>query len=146
MGWKNVKDVAPHKSNELSLFKNEGFIFLEKLAHQGLSTFVQIKGDCYPNLVGVFYNNLKVISGDIHSHVKGVDIVISNDTWLQVAGLKDEGRMSHLPDSLHNRWTKTKQMFKYCMRHLRRYKKEKGFLHRWLKKEEKIIAYIIDWQ
>ncbi|WVY90646.1 hypothetical protein V8G54_036160 [Vigna mungo] len=36
-------------------------------------------------------------------------------------------------------------MFKDYMRYLGRYKKEKGFLHRWLDKEEKIIAYIIDW-
>ncbi|KOM49999.1 hypothetical protein LR48_Vigan08g082600 [Vigna angularis] len=53
--------------------------------------------------------------------------------------------MSHLPDCLQNRWTKKTQMFKDCMRYPGRYKKEKGFLHRWLDKEEKIIAYIIDW-
>ncbi|KOM41267.1 hypothetical protein LR48_Vigan04g146500 [Vigna angularis] len=103
MGWKSVKDVAPHKSIELSLFRNEGFIFPENLEHQGLSTFVQLKGDCYPELVGVFYNNIIVVDGNIHSRVKGVNIVLNNDTWLQVAGLKDEGRMSHLPDCLQNR-------------------------------------------
>ncbi|KOM34722.1 hypothetical protein LR48_Vigan02g087200 [Vigna angularis] len=88
MSWKILKDVAQHKSIELSLFRNEGFIFLEKLEHQGLSTFVQMKGDCYPELVGVFYNNIKVVDGNIHSRIKGVDIVINNDTWLQVAVFK----------------------------------------------------------
>ncbi|BAT97703.1 hypothetical protein VIGAN_09122400, partial [Vigna angularis var. angularis] len=53
--------------------------------------------------------------------------------------------MSHLPDSQQNRWTKKTKMFKDCMRYSGRYKKEKGFLLRWLDKEEKIIAYIIDW-
>ncbi|KOM37696.1 hypothetical protein LR48_Vigan03g107800 [Vigna angularis] len=142
MGWKSVKDVAPHKSIELSLFKNEGFIFPEKLERQGLSTFVQMKGDCYPELVGVFYNNIKVVDGNIHSRVKGVDIIINNDTCLQVTGLKDEGHMSHLPNCLQNRWNNKTKMFKDCMRYPGRYKKEKGFLHRWLDKEEKIIAYI----
>ncbi|KOM41086.1 hypothetical protein LR48_Vigan04g128400 [Vigna angularis] len=115
MGWKNVKDIAPLKSIELSLFRNEGFIFPEKLTHQGLSTFVQMKGDCYSNLVNVFYNNLKVVNGDICSHVKRVDIMINNDTWLQVVGLKVEECLSHLPDSLHNRLTTKRKMFKDCM-------------------------------
>ncbi|KOM48203.1 hypothetical protein LR48_Vigan07g190700 [Vigna angularis] len=114
--WKNIKEVVPHKSIELSLFRTEDFTFLEKLDHQGLRTFVQMKGDCYPNLVNVFYINLKVVNGDIHSRVKGVDIVINNDTWLQVANLINEGRMSHLPDCLQKRWTRKTQMFKDCMR------------------------------
>ncbi|KOM50049.1 hypothetical protein LR48_Vigan08g087600 [Vigna angularis] len=89
--------------------------------------------------------NLGCYNGNIHSRVKGVDIVINNDTWLQVTGLKDEGHMSHLPDYLQNRWTMKKKMFKDCMRYPGRYKKEKRFLHRWLDKEDKIIAYITDW-
>ncbi|KOM57652.1 hypothetical protein LR48_Vigan11g068500 [Vigna angularis] len=104
-----------------------------------------MKGDCYPELVEVFYNNIKVVDGNINSCVKGVNIVINNDTWLQVVGLKDEGRMSHLLDCQQNRWTKKTQMFKDYMRYPGRCKKEKGFLHRWLDKEEKSIAYIIDW-
>ncbi|KOM56111.1 hypothetical protein LR48_Vigan10g200300 [Vigna angularis] len=104
-----------------------------------------MKDECYPKLVSVFYKNIKVINGDIHSRVKGVDIIINNDTWLRVAGLKDEGCMSSLPNSLHNRWTKKRQMYKDCMRYPRRYKKEKGFLHRGLNKEEKMIAYILEW-
>ncbi|KOM50010.1 hypothetical protein LR48_Vigan08g083700 [Vigna angularis] len=103
MYWMKVKDVVPHKSIELSLFRNEGFIFPEKLGYQGLSTFVQMKGDCYPYLVRVFYNNIKVVDGNIHSRVKRVDIVINNDTWLQVADLKGEGHMSHRPDCLQSR-------------------------------------------
>ncbi|WVZ14505.1 hypothetical protein V8G54_012071 [Vigna mungo] len=141
--WKKVKDVVPHKSIELSLFRNERFIFPKKFRFQRLYTFVQMKGDCYPNPVEVFYNNIKVADGNIHSRVKGVDIVINNDTWLEVVGLKDEGRMSHLPKCLQNRWTWKTHMFKDCMRYPGRYKKEKGFLHSWMDKEEKIIAYII---
>ncbi|WVZ03149.1 hypothetical protein V8G54_023955 [Vigna mungo] len=34
-------------------------------------------------------------------------------------------------------------MFKSCMRYRGRYRKEKGFLFKWLDKEEKVIAFII---
>ncbi|KOM26789.1 hypothetical protein LR48_Vigan317s001000 [Vigna angularis] len=58
-----------------------------------------MKGDCYPELVEVFYNNLKVISGDIHSRVKGVDIIVIDDVWLLVTGLKAE-RCRYLRDGM----------------------------------------------
>ncbi|WVY96687.1 hypothetical protein V8G54_028838, partial [Vigna mungo] len=79
-------------------------------------TFTQLKGDCYPELVEVFYNNVTEVDGNIHSRVKGVDIVIKNDTWLEIAGLKDEGRLSHQPDCLQNQRTRKTEMFKDCMR------------------------------
>ncbi|KOM56067.1 hypothetical protein LR48_Vigan10g195900 [Vigna angularis] len=53
-------------------------------------TRVQMKGDWYPDLVRVFYNNLKNVNGDIQLRVKGVNIYIDNNVWLQVAGLKAE--------------------------------------------------------
>ncbi|WVY95660.1 hypothetical protein V8G54_027811 [Vigna mungo] len=71
--------------------------------------------DYYRDLVQVFYNNVKAVDGNIHSRVKGVDIIIDNDMWLQVAGIRMSGR----------------------------YKKEKGFLFKWLNKEEKIVAHNI---
>lgn len=76
-----------------------------------------MKGDCYHDLVEAFYNNVKCIDGNIHSRVKEVDIVINNDTWLQIARLKGEGRVSHIPDCLQNKWTRKTQMFKNCMRY-----------------------------
>ncbi|WVZ01815.1 hypothetical protein V8G54_022621 [Vigna mungo] len=74
-----------------------------------------MKGDCYYNLVEVFFHNVREVDGNIHSRVKGVDIIINNDTWWRIAKLKDAGR----------------------------YKKEKGFLLKWLDKEEKVIAFFI---
>ncbi|WVZ26053.1 hypothetical protein V8G54_004597 [Vigna mungo] len=40
-------------------------------------------------------------------------------------------------------WTRKTQMFKDCMRYPRRYKMAKGFLHRWLDKEEKMIGCVL---
>ncbi|WVZ25217.1 hypothetical protein V8G54_003761 [Vigna mungo] len=74
-----------------------------------------MKGDCYPKLVEVFYNNVKEVEGNVHSRVKGVDIVINNDTWLKIVGLKDEGRLSHQPDCLQNKRTRKTKMFKDCI-------------------------------
>ncbi|WVZ26504.1 hypothetical protein V8G54_005048 [Vigna mungo] len=74
-----------------------------------------MKGDCYPELVEVFYNNVKEVDENIHSRLKGVDIVINNNTWLEIAGLKYEGRLSHQPDCLQNQRTRKIEMFKDCM-------------------------------
>ncbi|KOM40673.1 hypothetical protein LR48_Vigan04g087100 [Vigna angularis] len=87
-----------------------------------------MKGDCYLELAEVFYNNLKVINGDIHSHVKGVDIVVNVDVWLLVAGLKAEGCMSHMQDLLHKKWTTKKQIYKDCLRYAGRLSTEDLFL------------------
>ncbi|KOM35023.1 hypothetical protein LR48_Vigan02g117300 [Vigna angularis] len=103
-----------------------------------------MKGDCYPELVSVFYNNLKVVNDDIHSRVKGMDIIINDNVWIRVAGLKDEGCMSHLYDSMHNRRTTKRHMYKGYMRFPGRYRKEKGYLHKGLDREENMIAYILD--
>ncbi|KOM56874.1 hypothetical protein LR48_Vigan10g276600 [Vigna angularis] len=81
------KEVSCHRSREV-------------LKDEALAKFIQRKGDCYPELVEVFYNNLQVVNGNIHSRVKGVDIIVNNDVWLLVVGLKDEGCMSHMEDSL----------------------------------------------
>ncbi|WVY90924.1 hypothetical protein V8G54_036438 [Vigna mungo] len=102
-----------------------GWISDKKMGVQGLYTFVHMTGDYYPDLVQVFYNNVKVVDGNIHSHVKGVDIIINNDTC----------QLSHLPECLQNRHTRKTQMFKDCMRYPGRYKKEKGFLYKWLDKD-----------
>lgn len=83
------------------------------------------------------------MDGIVHSRMKGVDIIINNDTWLKIASLKDEGQLSHQPDCLQNKWIRKTEMFKDFMRYRGRYKKEKGFLFKWLDKEEKVVALII---
>ncbi|KOM47911.1 hypothetical protein LR48_Vigan07g161500 [Vigna angularis] len=58
----------------------------EWIVYQGLDEFVQMKGECYPDLVEVFYTNLKLIDGVVYSRVekslfrieKKVDMLIEN--------------------------------------------------------------------
>ncbi|WVY95178.1 hypothetical protein V8G54_034266 [Vigna mungo] len=143
LGLRMFNKFVKHETIELSLFCYEKFAFPEKLWFQGLDTFAQLKGDCYPELVEVFYNNVKEVDRNIHSRVKGVEIVINNDTWLKIASLKDEGRLSHQLDCLQNKRTMKPEMFKNCMRYRERYRKKKRFLFKWLDKEDKIIVFII---
>ncbi|KOM25718.1 hypothetical protein LR48_Vigan176s001400 [Vigna angularis] len=86
--WSHIKNVVPHKYLELQLFKNEGFLFQEWI--------VQMKGYYYPDLVKVFYTNLRVVNGVIHSRVKGVNITIDDNVWSDIAGLKAEVLKHHM--------------------------------------------------
>ncbi|KOM47635.1 hypothetical protein LR48_Vigan07g133900 [Vigna angularis] len=133
--------VVPHKYMDLQLFKKEGFLFQEWIAYQGLTDFVQMKGDCYPDLVEVFYTNLRVVNGVIHSRVKGVNITV----WSNIAGLKAEGLDSHIRDSESNRWLTKRDIYINCLTYPRRYKVDNKYLHDGLNKEEKLIAYVLTW-
>ncbi|KOM52147.1 hypothetical protein LR48_Vigan09g080600 [Vigna angularis] len=70
------KEVSRHKCLSTQFFHNEGFIFQEWLIYSGLSKFVELEGDYYPNLVKVFYANIQAKENLIRSDVKGVDIRI----------------------------------------------------------------------
>ena len=45
----------------------------------------------YPDLVRVFYTNFQIVGNNVCSHVKGVDMEITQEVWTAVTGLKDIG-------------------------------------------------------
>ncbi|KOM47994.1 hypothetical protein LR48_Vigan07g169800 [Vigna angularis] len=143
--WRVIKYVVPHKYMDLQLFKKEGFLSQEWITYQGLTDFVQMKGDCYPDLVEVFYTNLRVVNGVIHSRVKGVNITIDYNVWSHNVGLKVEGLDSHIRDSKSNRWLTKRAIYVNCLRYPRRYTVDMQYLHDGLNKEEKLIAYVLTW-
>ena len=61
------------------------------LKDQSLIKFLDMKGNIYPNLIRVFYTNLKFEGNNLVSHVKGVDMEITYKVWTTVAGLKYSG-------------------------------------------------------
>ena len=61
------------------------------LKDQSLRRFLEMKGNIYPDLIRVFYTNLKFEGNNFASHVKGVDMEITHDVWTVVAGLKYVG-------------------------------------------------------
>ena len=50
-----------------------------------------MKGNIYPDLIRVFYINLKFEGNNPVSHVKGVDMEITHDMWAAITGLKYVG-------------------------------------------------------
>ncbi|KOM50129.1 hypothetical protein LR48_Vigan08g095600 [Vigna angularis] len=139
------KFVVPHKFLDLHFFMDEGFLFQKWIASQGLTKFVQMKGECYPGLVEVFYANLKVVNGVIQSRVKGVNITINDYVWSTIVELKAEGLHSHVHDSKSNIWLKNKTIYRDCLRYPGRYKMDKLYLHNCLNKEEKMVTYVLSW-
>jgi len=61
------------------------------LKEQRLKRFIKQIGNLYPNLVKVFYTNLKFDGDSLVFHVKGIKMVITNDVWAVVDGLKFSG-------------------------------------------------------
>ena len=61
------------------------------LKDESLRKFLEMKGNIYPDLVRVFYTNLKFEGNNLVSHVKGVYMEITHDVWTAVAGLKYSG-------------------------------------------------------
>ena len=61
------------------------------LKDQSLRKFLEMKGNIYPDLIRVFYTNLKFEGNNLVSHVKGVEMEITYDVWTAVAGLKYSG-------------------------------------------------------
>jgi len=58
------------------------------LKQQRLKRFLELSGNIYPDLVNVFYTNLQFNGDTLNSHVKGVNIVITNNVWTAVTRLK----------------------------------------------------------
>ncbi|KOM34679.1 hypothetical protein LR48_Vigan02g082900 [Vigna angularis] len=63
---------------------------------------------------------LRVVNGVIHSRVKGVNITIDDNVWLDIAELKAEGLDSHICDSESNRWLTKRAIYINCLRYPRR--------------------------
>ena len=61
------------------------------LKGQLLKRLLEMKGNIYPDLIRVFYANLKFDGNNLVSHVKGVDMEITHEVWTVVIGLKYAG-------------------------------------------------------
>ncbi|KAG2404474.1 uncharacterized protein HKW66_Vig0113960 [Vigna angularis] len=107
--------VVPHKSLDLQLFRKEGLLFQDWIAHQGLAKLV-----------------------------KGVNIKIDDDVWLSFTGLKGEGYKSHVHDFHVNKWKKWKEIYKDCLRYPRGHRVNKLYKHDGMKREEKcVLLYLL---
>ncbi|KOM37794.1 hypothetical protein LR48_Vigan03g117600 [Vigna angularis] len=71
----------------LDFYQFYGFQFPDLFHAQGLTHLVEQKGCIYPDLIRVFYLNLRCRDGIITTKVKGVPIILDDDVWTTVAQL-----------------------------------------------------------
>jgi len=86
------------------------------LKEQLFKRFLEMKGNIYPDLLQVFYTNLKFEGNNLVSHVKGVDMEITHEVWVVVAGLKYVGlRINNGNISVVENFNKI-QYYKSCLK------------------------------
>jgi len=109
---------------------------------QGIRPFVEMHGNYYLDLVRVFYYNLKIRDEVALSKVKGVDIIIDNDIWENVAKFP----INDAAESILNGIDGFNQILAY-QSFLRNPAQDVGrqLLAGGLKMDERLIHYLIVW-
>jgi len=88
----NRKQIILPKVIRMSWLRVENFGTLEQhLKAKKLKTFLELSGKVYPDLVKVFYANLKFNNGILKTSVKGVEMEITRQIWKDVADLRQRG-------------------------------------------------------
>jgi len=82
--WKDKPLITP-KFIQSQWFVNRHFTIQNFLAEQGVKFFTEMQGTYYPDLVRAFYFNYKFKDGVGFTKVKGVDIILDDDIWENVA-------------------------------------------------------------
>ncbi|WVY90732.1 hypothetical protein V8G54_036246 [Vigna mungo] len=82
--WKERK-LIKQKFIDLAWYISHNFSFPNLIIEQGVQHIMELRGRYYPDLVRVFYFNLKVRDGIFSTRVKSVVIVLDNDIWTNVA-------------------------------------------------------------
>jgi len=86
------KVINNPKVVSFSWLKSQKLVDVRSLIkEQLLKRFLEMKGNIYPDLIRVFYTNLKFEGNDLVSHVNGVDMEITHEVWTAVTGLKYVG-------------------------------------------------------
>ncbi|KOM37826.1 hypothetical protein LR48_Vigan03g120800 [Vigna angularis] len=103
--------------------------------------FKELDGDYYPNLVKVFYANLRVKDSLILSRVKGVDVWIDEAIWNTIAGFHPARIKSHLGMCGINKMA----IYKDCIRFPEEPRDFTLFRVGDLKRDECVCAFVIAW-
>jgi len=113
------------------------------LKDQLLRRFLEMNGNIYPDLIRVFYTNLKFEGNNLVSHVKGVDMEITHDVWTAVAGLKYVGlRINKGNLGVVEEFNKV-QYYKSCLKNQQA--QVRTCLVGGLKLDESVLGLIVTW-
>ncbi|KOM43509.1 hypothetical protein LR48_Vigan05g111300 [Vigna angularis] len=127
----------------LDFYRFYGFQFLDLFGAQGLTHLVE-QNDCiYPDLIRVFYFNLKYHDGIVTTKVNGVPIILDDEIWTNVAKLTiwDCVVKVHLEVTDFNRLLS----FQSFLRHPQQQTNRRQLLVVGFKVEERLIHYLIVW-
>ena len=115
----------------------------ELMEYQGLEWFLGLTGNVFPDLVKVFFTNLKVKEDKSESRVKEVTMKITPSIWMTVVWLKCEG-LKISKGNIEALADYNKISFcKNCLRDMRGIMR--GFSVRGLTMNPRIITFIIVW-
>ena len=113
------------------------------LKDQLLKRFLDMKGNIYPDLIRVFYTNLKFEGNNLVSHVKGVDVEITHDVWAAVIGLKYAGLRTNKGNlGVVEDFNKV-QYYKSCLKNQQAQVRTCSVGG--LKLDERVLALIVTW-
>jgi len=135
------RKIINHKHVKLPFFRTHGFAFPEFLSFQNLETFVQLKGNVYPDLIRVFYANLQCEEDLLTSRVKEVNIVLTPEIWTSIAGFRIAGILAHRGFPGANRL----DIYQSCLRDPIAKRDYNIFRAGGMKKDERVLAFIIAW-
>jgi len=82
--WKDNPLITP-KFIKYQWFVSRRFTIPVLLAEQRVKFFTEMQGTYYPDLVCAFYYNYKFRDGVGFTKAKGVDIILDDDIWENVA-------------------------------------------------------------
>jgi len=106
-----------------------------------LKTFLELSGKVYPDLVKVFYANLKFSNGILKTSVKGVEMEITRQTWKDVVGLRQRDVQVHKGEtSAVDEFNKV-QYFNQCVRN--QGEQTRNFHVGRLRVEERLLAMVV---
>jgi len=111
------KTFVNRKFLRMEFLRNENLNqVVDILKFQKLERFVKLSRNIYPDLVKVFLTNLWIDDGVVYSQVKGVDMAITDEVWLSVAGLRDAGTIVSRANVADLGGFDKVQFFKSCLR------------------------------
>ncbi|KOM26782.1 hypothetical protein LR48_Vigan317s000300 [Vigna angularis] len=139
--WKEKK-LIKQKFIDLSWYISYNFSFPNLIIEQGVQHLMELRGRYYPDLVRTFYYNLKIRDGVFQTRVKGVDIVLDNDIWTNVAKVPVLEHSQTIPDDFAQ-FNKI-AVYQSFLRNPRQHN-ARLFLAGGLKMEERLLHYLIVW-
>jgi len=133
------KNVNTPKVVSLSWMKQQKLDSVRSvLKEKKLKRLLELTGNIYPDLGKVFYTNLTFDGDSLVSYVKGVDMIITNEVWFVVTGLKSPGlRINRGNLGVVEDFNKI-QFYKSCLKNP--HSKVSNFSVRGLKLDERLVA------